>query len=289
MKKAFQPRISAGLVLTMALALFNLGLFAFLLLAGEGIQRKVKEDFEIQVFLDKNLLPEQVKNIEKAIQALGLAGSQKDALRFVSKEESGKLFIAETGEEFIQFLGENPLRDAYHLKVKEAVLNPAALSRAEKKLSEISGVFEVYYLKNLADSLHKNLRNAGWFFLFLTGILFLTVFWLLRSSIRSAVHSGRFFIRSMELLGASSWFIRRPYVLAIGMGGLLGGVFSAVMLTLIWQFASKQFPEISPVLPVMECSIICASLIPAGFLLSFLPALGGIRAYQRKKLSELHS
>ena len=292
MKKAFRPRISAGLVLSTALALFNLGLFGLLLLAGSEIQKKVREDFEIQVFINREADTVQREQIRKALAGSQIAAADaagKPGIRLVNKEEAGRRFIAETGEDFMQFLGENPLRDAFHIRVREALIHPDSLSRIRKSLAALPGVFEVYYMENLAGSMEENFRKAGWFFFFTAVLLLITLFWLLNSSIRAAVHSGRFFIRTMELLGASPWFIRRPYVLAIGLGGLFGGILAAALLAAALTLLHRELPELAFAFPAEKAGLICLLLIPAGFLISFIPALNGIRAYQQKKSGDLYS
>ena len=292
MKKAFRPRISPGLVLTMGLALFNLGIFGVLLLTGNGLDRQVKEQFEVQVFLQKGLSAEQANAAGKLIRQTGFVAQDESGrlcLEFVSKKQAGDKFIKETGEDFYQFLGENPLRDAFHFKVKEQYINRASLQGLRTKLSGIPGVFEVQYLEYLADALEQNLNKIALVFLLSTGILLLTLYWLIRAAIRSSLHSGRFFIRSMELVGASAWFIRRPYVMSIGIGGMLGGLLACAGTLGCVGFLQNQFPDLSDALPITEAVLLAGLLIPTGFLLGFLPALGGIRAYQSRKLGELHS
>jgi cell division transport system permease protein len=292
MKKAFRPRISAGLVLSTALALFNLGLFALLILAGSEVQKKLREEFEVQVFMDREVQPEQISQIGQKITASRIAASDasgKPGIRLVSREEAGKRFIAETGENFMEFLGENPLRDAYHIRIREQLIHPDSLSKIRLQLAAIPGIFEVYFIENLAGSMEENFRKAGWIFLIAGLILLISVYWLLNSSIQAAVYSGRFFIRSMELLGASPWFIRRPYVLAIGLGGLFGGLLAAVLLASCLIFLIRELPETAFAFPIVKAALICAALVPAGFLMCFLPALNGIRAYQQKKSGELYA
>ena len=291
MKTAFRPRLSFGLMLITALALFNLGVFGILLLSGNEIQRQMKENFEIQLYLDRELSPVQVKEIHRqlAFQSFISRDEQgKSRIRLVPKQEAAREFIRETGEDFYEFLGENPLRDAFHIGIKESQLVPDSLQKIKKKLSVIPGVFEVQYLENIAGSIEKNVRIASWVFLSAALVLLFTVFILLQTSIRTAIHSGRFFIRSMELIGASSWFIRRPYVLSIGFAGLAGGVLACALLIGLSLFSIHQVPEISTLIPQEKSLILCCLLIPAGFLICFFPALMGIKAYQRRKAGTLY-
>lgn len=290
MKKAFRPRISAGLVLTMALALFNLGLFCMLLLAGSSMQQKLREDFSIQVYLDRGILPHQLKEVSQKIGSGSFVARENGIPRmeYESKEKTGKRFIEETGEDFMQFLGKNPLRDAFHVHVRENQLHPDSLSRIKTQLARIPGVFEVEYQADLAASMETNLRKIAGIFLVAAVLFLASMFWILQGSIRSAIHSGRFFIRSMELLGATPWFIRRPYVLAIGLGGMLGGILAAFLLSAACFSAARQFPEAEMLIPLNFALPVILCLVPAGFMLSFIPATFGIRAYQQKKLSDLH-
>lgn len=291
MKNAFSPRISTGLVLTIGLALFNLGVFGTLLLAGNSLNRIVKENFEIQIYLEKGLSADEANKVGSFIRKSGFAATDaagKPKVYFISKENAGKKFIRETGEDFYNFLGENPLRDAFVFRVSEANLNRNALNGIKSKLEVQPGVFEVVYMESLADSLEKNLQKISMAFLFAGGLLLITVLWLVRTAIRSSVHAGRFFIRTMELVGASPWFIKKPYVLAIGYGGLLGGVLASAGISACIFYVHNKFPELAEALPIMDSFIFAIALAPAGFLLGFVPALTGMNAYQSKKLKDLH-
>lgn len=292
MKNAFRPGISPGLVMTMFAALFSLGIFALLLLAGKSFERKLKEEFEVQVFLEKGLSSGDASAAAKAILQTGFTArdeSGKAMLKFVSKKQAGDAFIKETGEDFYQFLGENPLRDAFHFRLKEIYLNKESLTQMKTRLLKIPGVFEVQYMENVAESLETNIRNIALILLSVALILMFTLFWLIRSAIQASLHSGRFFIRSMELIGASSWFIRRPYVMAIGLGGMLGGFLASMACAACLFSLQQQFPEIAGTLPAEQSVLLVSLLIPLGFLLGFIPALAGIRAYQSRKLGQLHS
>ena len=291
MKNAFSPRISTGLVLTIGLALFNLGVFGLLLLAGNSLNRIVKENFEIQVYLEKGLSADAANQVGSFIRKSGFAASDvsgKPKVYFTSKENAGKKFIRETGEDFYNFLGENPLRDAFVFRVSEANLNRSTLNAIKSKLEVQPGVFEVVYMESLADALEKNLQKISMAFLLAGGLLLITVLWLVKTSIRSSVHAGRFFIRTMELVGASPWFIKKPYVLAIGLGGLLGGLLATSGIAACVFYVHNKFPELAEALPLTNSLIFACALLPVGFLLGFIPALTGMNAYQSKKLKDLH-
>jgi cell division transport system permease protein len=291
MKKAFRPRISAGLVLTMALALFSLGLTCLVLVAGNQIRQNLKEDFTVQVYLERGILPHQMRDAFQKISNcpfVARKGGNVPFIQYESKEAAGRRFIKESGEDFMQFLGENPLRDAFYVHLKDNQLHPDSLKLIRRELAQIPGVFEVQYPEDLASSLEKNLKNTTSIILAITLLFMASVYWLLRTSIQSAIHSGRFFIRSMELVGATPWFIRRPYVLAISLGGMLGGMLAALFLGSVCFWVGNQFPETASMLPSSSWLIVSFSLIPAGFLFGFFPALNGIQAYQQKKLEELH-
>ena len=292
MKNAFRPGISPGLVFTMFAALFSLGIFALLLLAGKGFERTLKEEFEVQVFLEKGISSSQASATGLALLQSGYVArdfSGKAHLKFVSRKQAGDAFIKETGEDFYQFLGENPLRDAYHFRVKENFISKASLQKMKAGLLKIPGVFEIQYMENLADALEKNIRNFSMVMLSVATVLMFSLFWLIRSAIQASLHSGRFFIRSMELVGASSWFIRRPYVMAIGLGGMLGGLLATLASAGCVILLQQKLPDFSGVLPMPASILLISALIPLGFILGFIPAFWGIRAYQSRKLGELHS
>jgi cell division transport system permease protein len=195
-------------------ALFVVGLFGMLLLHAARLSDKVKENLEMQVYLDRDLTETQLVRLQKTFalkEYIAYKGSQPQ-VRFYSKEEGAKDFIKGTGEDFLNFLGENPLRDAYILRLNPDFTETAKLKQIKADLENTEGVFEVQYVENLFNSINQNLRKISLILLAFAVILTIVVIVLIHNTIKLALYSQRFLIRSMQLVGATALFIQRPFL-----------------------------------------------------------------------------
>ncbi|HSI90830.1 MAG TPA: permease-like cell division protein FtsX, partial [Adhaeribacter sp.] len=164
-------------IFSISLALFVIGLFGVLLLHAAKLSDKVKEELEMQVYLDRDLTEAQLVRIKKTFslkEYIAYRGSEPQ-VRFYSKEDGANDFIQGTGEDFLNFLGENPLRDAYILRINPEFAETDKLKKIKTDLENIDGVFEVQYVANLFNSINQNLRKASLILLSFALILVLAV------------------------------------------------------------------------------------------------------------------
>ncbi len=191
-------------IFTITLALFVIGLFSTLLIHAGKLSDVVKQSIEVQVYLDFDLTQTQLarmKNIFSQKEYIAYL-NQEPQVRFFSKEEGAKEFIQESGEDFMAFLGDNPLRDAYILNINPEFADSEHLKKIKAELEEIDGVYEVQYVASLIDSINQNLKKISIILLSFAGILVVVVIILINNTIKLAMFSQRFLIRSMQLVGA---------------------------------------------------------------------------------------
>ncbi|MDA0314851.1 MAG: permease-like cell division protein FtsX, partial [Bacteroidetes bacterium] len=197
------------------LSLFIVGLFGIILIQASSLTKMIRENIEIQVFLDKGLGQQQLTDLQKNLAKKPFVLNSEDSihLRFISNKEAAETFIKNTGEDFTKLLEDNPLRDSYVFSVSEEFQSSEKLTLIAKDLEAQPGVFEVSYMTDLVDSINKNLFKVslimGGFIL----ILIVTVIMLINNTIRLALFSQRFLIRSMQLVGATRGFIRKPFLI----------------------------------------------------------------------------
>uniref|UniRef100_UPI0040479D2A cell division protein FtsX n=1 Tax=Roseivirga sp. TaxID=1964215 RepID=UPI0040479D2A len=148
-------------IFSVALALFVVGLFGILLLHTNKLTSNIQENIELQVYLKKNISENQRSRIQLDLSnsAYVLKKEEKPQIKFISKEEAAKKFIEDTGEDFSEFLGDNPLRDALVINIAPEFQTNLKLDSLSKSIGQISGVFEVTYVESLVDSINKNLKN----------------------------------------------------------------------------------------------------------------------------------
>lgn len=272
------------------LSLFIVGLFGVILIQAKTLTSLIRENVEVQIFLDKNLKAEEITAVKNNLSSRPFVLIKADtvSLRYISNEDAAKTFIESTGEDFTQFLEDNPLRDSYVITISEEFQTAEQLESIAKELEAIPGVFEVSYMTDLVESINKNLVKVslvmGGFIL----ILIITVVMLINNTIRLALFSQRFLIRSMQLVGATRAFIRKPFLMRSWVFGMLAGAFASLILfglisytqTAIEGFALLQNQELM--------LILFGILVVVGGILSVLSTLRAVNKYLNMTLDELY-
>ncbi len=279
-----------SVVFSMTLALFVLGLFALLLLHANRLTELIKENIEVQIYLEKSITDNDRIKIEKTIRSKVYLDVNKEngGLRFISKQEAADKFINETGEDFMQFLGENPLRDAFVLKIKSAYYQEDKLDKIKSELEATSGVYQVSYVKNLIETINSNITKISLVLFGFAIILFLIVIILINNTIKLALFSQRFLIRSMQLVGATRGFIQRPFLVRSIFHGLLAGILASILLLSLLQYANMNIPELALLQDGAKINFLFLITCLLGGVVGFFSTLRSIRKYIGMSLDELY-
>ncbi|GAA0192254.1 permease-like cell division protein FtsX [Fulvivirga kasyanovii] len=282
------PYISV--IFSITLALFVIGLFGLLLLHTTKLTQLIRENIEIQVYLDKGITDNQRIQIQKTLSSKDYAAEKNDEVQisYVSKEEAAKEFIEETGEDFTNFLGENPLRDAYVLRIAPEFHDSDKLQGIKDEIEKINGVFEVVYVESLVDSINDNMAKLSVFLLGFAAILLIAVVILINNTIKLALFSQRFLIRSMQLVGAKASFIQKPFLYRASMHGALAGVLASAGLYALMNFANKKIEDLESLQDTDKILILFAALLVLGILIGFSSTFRAINKYLKLSLDELY-
>jgi cell division transport system permease protein len=289
-KKKLGSYPSVSVILSITLALFVIGIFGILVIYSKELERVVQENVKIQVYLKNHLTEGQRLQVEKNLYAKNfLPKKNKDkAIQFISKEKAAKQFLKETGEDFQKFLGENPLRDAYLVNVDPAYQENASLAKIKADVEGISGVFQVYYVENVIESVNKNVAKIGLALIGLASLLLITVVLLINNTLRLALFSQRFLIRSMQLVGARKWFIQRPFILRASLHGLLSGLIASGLLVLLIGYANNRIEDLSLIQNNERLLILVGSLLLLGIIVAVLSTQRAVSKYLKLSLDELY-
>ncbi|GHA57699.1 cell division protein FtsX [Pontibacter akesuensis] len=277
-------------VFSITLALFVIGLFGLLLIHAGKLSEKVKESLEMQVYLDRNLTEVQLVRLQKTFAAKEFIAYKNDTaqVRFVSKEEGAKAFLDETGEDFMEFLGDNPLRDAYVLRIDADHSSSAMLKSIKVDLESIDGVHEVQYVESLIESINENIKKISIVLLGFAAILVLVVTILINNTIKLALYSQRFLIRSMQLVGATSFFIQRPFLNRAAWQGVMSGILASALLFGLMQYAYTQVTELQLLRNDEQTYILMGALVVVGLIIGFMSSYRAVRKYLGMSLDELY-
>lgn len=279
-----------SVIFSITLALFVMGLFGLLYIHSQKLSEFIKEQMEIQVYLDNRLSESRVIGIQKTLanKDFTLVKGNEPQILFVSKKQALENFTLKAGENPEEFLGHNPLRDAYLVKLKPAYLDSLQLALVKSEIESISGVFEVSYLDNIISDINKNTAKIGLVLLGFFVLLLLTVVILINNTIKLALFSQRFLIRSMQLVGATGNFIQRPFLWRSMGHGFLSGVLASVILYMLLEYAIFQIPELDALSDIENVVMLFAALIIVGVAIGLFSTLRAIRKYLKMSLDELY-
>ncbi|PSR53754.1 cell division protein [Adhaeribacter arboris] len=277
-------------IFTITLALFVIGLFSTLLIHASKLSDIVKQSIEVQVYLDFDLTQTQLARLKNTFSQKEYIAylNQQPQVRFFSKEEGAKEFIQESGEDFMAFLGDNPLRDAFILNINPDFADSEHLKKIKAELEEMDGVYEVQYVASLIDSINQNLKKISIILLSFAGILVLVVVILINNTIKLAMFSQRFLIRSMQLVGATAGFIQRPFMNRAILQGFISSLLASGMLLGLLSYAYYQINELYLLRDETKLIILGILLVILGMVIGFISSYRAVRKYMHLSLDELY-
>jgi cell division transport system permease protein len=281
-KKTHGSYPSLNVIFSISTALFLVGLFVLFSIAAQRLVSHLKQGIEVQVFLEKGLQQEDINTVKKAL-------SQKqyivqNSLVFISKEEAAKKMMEETGEDFVKFVGENPLRDAFNFNL----IQDGRLHEELEDLEHIPGVFEVHDSQLFIEKIQSNIKKTGIVIICLVVVFVITVIFLIHNAIRLALFSQRFLIRSMQLVGATDFFIKKPFLLRAAFHGMLGGMIASCILGVLYWFISTFIQDITLLLNILIIFMVGFGLVILGSFICYLSALYAVNKYLKMTLDELY-
>lgn len=279
-----------SVIFSITLALFVIGLFGLLILHSNKLKDTIRENITIQIYLDKFVTENDKIRINKLLtQKKYIAkDGDKSLVEYISKEKAAKIFIESSGEDFIEFLGDNPLRDAFTIKIDPAYQQSDSLKTIEIELSKVDSVFEVVYVQNLVQSINKNITKISLILVGFTIILIITIVILINNTIKLALFSQRFLIRSMQLVGAKASFIISPFVRRAGMQGLLSGLIASMTLFALLTYANSVIEELKQLQSINELLILFAFIVCLGIVIGMISTYKAVKKYLKMSLDELY-
>ena len=277
-------------VFSITLALVVIGLFGLLLVHAQKLSEVVRENLEVQVYLDRDLPETELLRLQQDLgqQAFVAERNGKPQIRFVSKEEGARQLLQSTGEDFRQFLGDNPLRDAYVLKIKPEFTDTLHLRQLNRSISTQRGVFEVQYPQDLFASINNNLTRVSLVLLGFAAVLVLVVVILINNTIKLALFSQRFLIRSMQLVGATRLFIQQPFLRRATWQGLASGVLAALLLVALLQYAYLEVEPLRLLRDDLRLGLLLLGVVVLGVVIGFFSSARAVHKYLQMSLDDLY-
>ncbi len=254
-----------SVVLSIGLVLFLLGVLGLLVLNTKKLADHFKEQITLSVFLKDNAKQVEIDQLQKS---LALAPYTKTAT-YVSKEEAAEQHSDEIGENFIDFLGYNPLKNSIDVQLNAEFVTTDQIASIAEEISTKGYVEEVSYDKPLIALLTDNVKKISFWILTVCAIFTFIAVLLINSSIRLSIYSKRFIIKTMQMVGATKTFIRRPFIWINIKLGMLGALLALLVLSALLYYMDLNFPELS----LLEDFWILGALFLGVFILGVLISL----------------
>lgn len=271
-------------VMSLSLVLFMLGLLTIVILHARRLADYVKENIELNVFLNDEVKDVEIAALTKELDASRFVKSTK----YITVEEAAKKLQKDIGEDFVSFLGYNPLFPSIDVHLHAQYANPDSIKLIENSLAGNKLIKEIRYEPSLVDLVNKNLNMISLIILVFSSLLAIIAVALINNTIRLSLYSKRFLIRSMQLVGATKGFIRRPFLLKGMVHGCYGAIIANLMLAGVLYVAQQQVPDLFVLQDLKLVAELFLAVIVGGVLISFISTWMAVRKYIRLKLDELY-
>jgi cell division transport system permease protein len=271
-------------VISVTLVLFMMGLLGLLVLNARKLANYAKENIGFSIMIKDGVKEGAIIDFQKKLDREVFVKSTE----YIPKERAAVQLKKELGEDFIGFLGYNPLLPTIDLRLKAEYANMEQVEKIEKKLLLSPEVKEVFYQKSLVEMVNQNIERISLFILGFSIILLIISIALINNTIRLSVYSKRFHLRTMQLVGATRSFICRPFVRNGILNGLISAIIALGLLFLLLSLAFQEIPELLQVTDAGMYVILVLFIILLGVLLSWLSTLLAVRKYLRMKTDELY-
>ncbi|MGB0391947.1 MAG: cell division protein FtsX [Salibacteraceae bacterium] len=273
-----------SVIISIALVLFMLGITGLLVLKAKSISESVKENIGITVYLRDDVKDVDVKRLQKSLDASRFVKTTE----FISKEDAAEILQADLGEDFVDFLGYNPLLTSIDVRMNAEYAHPDSLAWIEADLLKNPKIRNVDYHKDLLTAVNENIQKITLVLVGFSVMLLFVAMALINSTIRLSIYSRRFIIRSMQLVGATPQFITRPFVMKSIVNGFYGALISIVLIALVVYSIQKQMPEIFGINDISLYATVIGGVIGLGLLISWLSTTFAVRRYLKLKTDQLY-
>jgi len=271
-------------VFGIAMVLSMIGLLGLILVEANNLSRYVKENIVLNIYVDDAAHETDVLELEKELEANPMVKQTQ----YVSKELAARNLQKDLGEDFVKFLGYNPLSQSLDVYLKADYANNKDIERFKTALLKNPLVKEVKYQQSLVDQMNQNLTSISLVILAFASIFVVLSVALINNTIRIAIYSQRFLIKSMQLVGATKGFIRKPFLLYGIWHGLLGGLIAVLILLGILTLAYREIPDLVILRNYTEFGVIFVFVIGLGIFISGFSTFLAVNKFLRLKLYALY-
>jgi cell division transport system permease protein len=271
-------------IISISLVLFMLGILGLIILNAQQISNHVKENIGFSIILKDGIKEVEIAQIQKTLDAENFVKST----HFIHPDSAAAELQQELGEDFISFLGYNPLLPSIDVKLNADYANNDSLAVIEANLTGNPKIKEVFYQKDLVSLINENVKKISFYLLGFSALLLIIAMALINNTIRLSIYSKRFLIKTMQLVGAKATFIQKPFVLK-GIGnGIAASILAIGLIVLFLYYLQKQMPEIIDFKNIELYGALFLIVIILGILISWISTMLAVRKYLRMDAGNLY-
>ena len=273
-----------SVVLSIALVLFLLGLLGLLVLNSKSVSDNFKEQVILTIYLEDSSKEVEIKQLEKSLAFSEYVKQTK----FVSKESAADFMKLEYGEDFLDDVGYNPLKNSIEVNLKADYVTARRLDSISESTLKKNFVEDIKYDRDLVSLMNSNVKRLSLWILIISGIFTAIAVLLINSSIRLAVYSKRFSIKTMQMVGATKKFIRRPFIWRSIRLGILGSLMAVVGMGVVLYYVDKSFPEFELIQNQVTIGALFVAIFLIGILITWWSTFFATQRFLNLKTDQLY-
>ena len=272
-------------IISISLVLFMLGLMGISMLQAKKLSTYVKESIGLSVILKNDVKDVDVVKFQKSLDAARYVKSTE----FIDKDRAAKELTEDLGEDFVDFLGYNPLLSSIEVRLNADYANPDSLNWIEAEMTKNPRVKEVFYQRDLVVLVNENIRRISIVILIFSILLLIIATALINNSIRLSLYSKRFVIKTMQLVGATPGFIRKPFILRGIANGMCGALIAIALLMGVLYYARQKMPELFEFQDVQMMATLFGMVLLLAIIITWISTSLAVRRFLRMKTDKLYS
>lgn len=273
-----------SVVISIALVLFMVGILGLILLKSTLVANRVKEKVAITLFLKDDVSTKNRNALKASLQKEEFT----KRIIYTSKEKAAKIYSKEIGEDFLKFLGKNPLKNGIDIYLKADFVTPEKMQELEERFLKNAFVIDVSYDKPLINLLTKNIKRISFWLLVFSGFFGLVSMILINSSIRLSIYSKRFNIKTMQMVGATKGFIRKPFIWRGIRLGIIGAIIALIGLAFVVYYIDKYAPSLELIKDYITLGYLVGGVLISAFLITWISTFFATQRFLNLQTNELY-
>lgn len=282
----------ATVIFSITLSLCVIGVFGLILINAQSIKKIIHNQVgEVQIYVHNHINDSMTTAFKESLYKktyLARDVNNKPEITYISKEDAKAEYIKQTGQDFTKIIDENPLRASYAIHVSDEYTDSSSMNFVVQDLNADPAVYEIIYEEALLKKVTRNIQNAGFVLAAFALLLIIVTFFLINNTIKLALYSQRFLIRSMQLVGARPFFIQKPFIYRAMLQGAASGLLASAILFSLQQYAFMSIEDLQKLYVPELTYILYGGLVFTGAIIGLISSYLSVRKYMYLSLNDLY-